>query len=145
MTVGENLALGAFASGWRERHQRMDRVLSIFPKLAERRKQLASTLSGGERQMVSIGIGLMSEPKMLMLDEPTLGLAPKIREELSQTIRSLAATGVTLMIVDQDLEFLQMSTQRSYLLEGGRIVLETDLSKEISDTEILKHYFGSPA
>ena len=95
--------------------------------------------------MVSIGIGLMSEPKMLMLDEPTLGLAPKIREELSHTIRSLAATGVTLLIVDQDLEFLQMSTQRSYLLEGGRIVLETDLSKEISDTEILKHYFGSPA
>lgn len=145
MTVEENLALGAFASGWRERHQRMDRVFSIFPKLAERRNQLASTLSGGERQMVSIGIGLMSEPKMLMLDEPTLGLAPKIREELSHTIRSLAATGVTLLIVDQDLEFLQMSTQRSYLLEGGRIVLETDLSKEISDTEILKHYFGSPA
>lgn len=143
MTVEENLALGAFASGWRERHQRMGRVFSIFPKLAERRKQLASTLSGGERQMVSIGIGLMSEPKMLMLDEPTLGLAPKIKEELSLTIRSLAATGVTLLIVDQDLEFLQMSTQRSYLLEGGRIVLETDLSKEISDTEILKHYFGS--
>jgi len=142
MTVEENLGLGAFVSGWRERRQLMERVFLTFPKLAERRRQLASTLSGGERQMVSIGIGLMSEPKMLLLDEPTLGLAPKIRGELSLTIRNLAATGVTLLVVDQDLEFLQLSTQRSYLLEGGRIVMETDLSKEISNTEILKHYFG---
>lgn len=145
MSVEENLALGAYSAGWKDRHRRMERVFSLFPKLAERRAQSSRTLSGGERQMVSIGIGLMAEPKLLMLDEPTLGLAPKVKEELAAAIGAIATTGVSLLIVDQDVEFLLSLTSKLYLLESGRVALETSPEGDFDDREVFKLYFGGAA
>lgn len=145
MTVEENLALGAYSLGWRDRQRRMQRVFELFPKLADRRAQGARTLSGGERQMVSIGIGLMAEPSLLMLDEPTLGLAPKVKEELAAAIGTIAASGVSLLVVDQDVEFLMALTKKLYLLESGRIAFEAGPDSDFDDDEVLKLYFGGAA
>ena len=146
MSVEENLALGAFSgSGWSSRTQHMADVFELFPKLAERRSQLARTLSGGERQMVSIGIGMMSKPRMLLLDEPTLGLAPRVKDELAEAIRKITASGVTLLLIDQDIDFLLQLTQRLYLLERGSIVLERRSDEPVDDQEILSIYFGTSA
>lgn len=143
LTVQENLNLGAYAGvAWKERRERMSAVFATFPKLKDRLSQEASTLSGGERQMVSMGIGLMAQPKMLLLDEPTLGLAPRVKEELMEAISVVASTGVTLLVVDQDIEFLLGLTDRLYLLEGGRIALETSSQSAFDDRDILSIYFG---
>jgi branched-chain amino acid transport system ATP-binding protein len=146
MSVEENLSLGAFSrDGWKDREERMAEVFGLFPKLADRRGQLARTLSGGERQMVSIGIGIMSRPRMLLLDEPTLGLAPRVKDELSDAIGKIADSGVTLLLIDQDIEFLIQLTQRLYLLERGSIVLERKSDELLDDQEILSIYFGKNA
>lgn len=145
MSVEENLALGAYSAGWRDRRRRMERVFSLFPKLADRRSQGARTLSGGERQMVSIGIGLMAEPRTLLLDEPTLGLAPKVKEELAGAIGAIASTGVTLLLVDQDVEFLMKLTDKLYLLESGRVALETNPDGDFNDSDVFELYFGGTA
>lgn len=145
MTVEENLALGAYSGGWRDRRRRMDRVFALFPKLADRREQAARTLSGGERQMVSIGIGLMAEPRLLMLDEPTLGLAPKVKEELATAIAAIGDTGVSILLVDQDVEFLLALTTKLYLLESGRVALETNPEGDFNDREVFNLYFGGGA
>jgi branched-chain amino acid transport system ATP-binding protein len=142
MTVEENLGLGAYSIGWRERRHRMERVFRLFPKLKDRRAQGARTLSGGERQMVSIGIGLMADPVLLMLDEPTLGLAPRVKEELATAIGKIASSGVSLLVVDQDIEFLMALTRKLYLLESGRIAFETGPDSDFDDDEVLKLYFG---
>ena len=143
MSVEENLALGAYAGGsWKDRRALMDVVFTHFPKLKDRLRQEARTLSGGERQMVSIGIGLMGRPRMLLLDEPTLGLAPRVKEELAAAIADICQSGVTLLLVDQDIEFLLGLTDRLYLLEGGRVALEAESQAEFDDREILSIYFG---
>jgi branched-chain amino acid transport system ATP-binding protein len=146
MTVAENLLLGAYSSrAWRARHANLSKVFALFPKLEQRQKQLCRTLSGGERQMVSIGIGLMGAPSLLMLDEPTLGLAPKIKDELAEAITEIAASGVTMVVVDQDIELLLAFCQRLYFVENGLVSLETQEGAQIDRQQILEMYFGAAA
>ena len=144
MTVLENLMLGAYSSrAWPVRRASLANVFALFPKLEQRQQQLCRTLSGGERQMVSIGIGLMGLPSLLMLDEPTLGLAPKIKDELAQAISEIAASGVTMLVVDQDIELLLEVCQRLYFIENGEVSLETQEGAQIDRRQILEMYFGT--
>jgi branched-chain amino acid transport system ATP-binding protein len=144
MTVRENLLLGAYSPrAWGERQATLKRVFALFPKLQQRQSQLARTLSGGERQMVSIGMALMGLPRLLMLDEPTLGLAPKIKDELAAAISAIVATGVTMLVVDQDIELLLGVCQRLYYIENGRVSLETKEGERIDRRQILEMYFGT--
>jgi branched-chain amino acid transport system ATP-binding protein len=144
MTVVENLTLGAYSKrSWDKRSENLQKVFDLFPRLGERKNQLALTLSGGERQMLSIGVGLMGMPSLLLLDEPSLGLAPKIKDELAQTIAAIAQSGVAMIIVDQDIELLLSLCKRLYLIEKGRVSLETHDNKSIQQNEILDMYFGN--
>jgi branched-chain amino acid transport system ATP-binding protein len=146
MTVLEALTLGAYAKrAWGVRRSTIERVFALFPRLAERRHQQCNTLSGGERQMAAIGAGLMSCPRLLMLDEPTLGLAPKIRADLAKAILAIAETGVGLLVVDQDIDMLLGLCDRLYLIEQGRVALEVADPNQIQHQDVLKRYFGSAA
>ncbi|HWJ72269.1 MAG TPA: ABC transporter ATP-binding protein [Kaistia sp.] len=146
MTVLEALTLGAYSRrAWPRRRATMEQVFSLFPRLAERRAQRCNTLSGGERQMAAIGAGLMGCPKLLMLDEPTLGLAPKLRAELAQAIHAIAATGVGLLVIDQDIDMLLGLCDRLYLIEQGRVALDVVDRSSIQHQDVLKRYFGSAA
>jgi branched-chain amino acid transport system ATP-binding protein len=143
MTILENLMLGAYSSrAWPHRKENLERVFELFPILKTRSSQLARTLSGGQRQMASIGIGLMSMPKLLMLDEPTLGLAPKVKDELAAAINEIAETGVSMVLVDQDVELLLSLCERLYLVERGTVSLETKRGEMISQEDVLEMYFG---
>jgi branched-chain amino acid transport system ATP-binding protein len=143
MSVEENLRLGAYQRRLRAGHREtMEEVFALFPRLAERRRQLCRTLSGGERQMVSIGVGLMARPKLLMLDEPTLGLSPKLKEELSQAIVTISAAGMPLLLVEQDVKFLLALTTRFYLLHEGRMEREFAAGDALDNREIMDMYFG---
>ena len=142
MTVLENLHFGAYPKkSWSRRRERLDKVFDLFPRLEERKNQRCSTLSGGERQMLAIGIGLMARLKVLMLDEPTLGLAPLMKDILSEAIARITAEGVPLVLVEQDVEFMMELTDRIYLIEGGRVALESTPA-EVNEQEILDMYFG---
>jgi branched-chain amino acid transport system ATP-binding protein len=146
MTVIETLTLGAFPNhAWVQRNNKLQEVFEIFPRLAERRHQNCNTLSGGERQMTAIGVGLMGCPKLLMLDEPTLGLAPRIRQELAEQIGRVAQTGVTLVIVDQDVDLLLKLCPRLYLIEQGTVSLEIKDRDELSHQDVINRYFGNAA
>jgi branched-chain amino acid transport system ATP-binding protein len=146
MTVFEVLTLGAYSKrAWERRHQTIEQVFDIFPRLAERRHQRCSTLSGGERQMAAIGAGLMGCPKLLMLDEPTLGLAPKLRSGLTKAIHAIAETGVGLLVVDQDIDMLLGLCSRLYLIEQGRVALDVEDRDQIRHKDVLQRYFGRAA
>jgi len=146
MTVLEALTLGAYRrEAWSHRKASLDNVFSIFPRLAERRSQHCRTLSGGERQMAAIGVGLMGMPRLLMLDEPTLGLAPKIRQELARQIALVARTGVSLIVVDQDVDLLLSLCPRLYLIEKGVVALDIQDRNELKHQDIIQRYFGSAA
>ncbi|WP_282153422.1 ABC transporter ATP-binding protein [Ruegeria atlantica] len=126
MTVLENLQLGAYLSGARAQEaQNLDRIFTLYPRLAERRKQLCRSLSGGEAQMVALGRGLMSNPSLLAIDEPSLGLAPNLTEMMLKTVSQLNKDGLTVLIVEQSLALLQGMIDRVYSIEEG-IVRETD-------------------
>jgi len=142
MTVEENLYLGSQLRRARaHRGENLERMYSLFPRLAERRRQQAGTLSGGEQQMVAISRALMSEPKLLMLDEPSLGLSPKLTEQTLAAVREIART-VTVMIVEQKvMEGLEIS-DRGYVIEHGRLVKEGPASQLISDPGIREAYLG---
>lgn len=146
MAVGETLELAAFTprarAGWRAR---LGEVHSLFPRLAERRGQQARTLSGGERQMLSIGCALMCAPRLLILDEPTLGLSPRLKGELRDAIAAIATRGMPLIVVEQDVEFLLALTQRLYLIEGGEVGREIDRAQTLDHAEIMAMYFGEAA
>lgn len=146
LTVRENLLLAARAqkAGSAEK-ERLERVEAIFPRVAERRNQRCRTLSGGERQMVAIGVGLMAAPRLLMLDEPTLGLSPKLKEELGSAIEAVVATGLSLLLVEQDIQFLAKLTDRLLMIEQGRLRLELDARSGIDEAGIMDHYFGRHA
>ena len=145
MSVMENLAAGAFTrAAWARRKETLEQVFAVFPKLAERRRQLARTLSGGERQMLAIGAGLMARGRVLMLDEPTMGLSPLIREELAGAIDRIITDGPGLILVEQDFEFLSRLTNRFYLIEEGRVALEGDPA-DADNTQLIKMYFGGVA
>ena len=143
LTVIENLRLGAYCRRARPvREQNLARVFELFPRLAERRKQLSRTLSGGERQMLAIGVGLMSVPSVLMLDEPTLGLAPKLKDELLEAIGKISKGGVPLVLVEQDVEFLVSLTDRLCMINHGAVTLNVTADERLDHAEIMQMYFG---
>jgi len=142
MTVEENLYLGSQLRRARaHRPQNLERMYALFPRLAERRRQLAGTLSGGEQQMVAISRALMSEPKLLMLDEPSLGLSPKLTEQTLAAVREIAKS-LTVMIVEQKvMEGLEIS-DRGYVIEHGKLVKEGAAAQLIADPSIREAYLG---
>ncbi len=143
LTIGECLALGAYTPRARaEEEVNRERTLKIFPKLGERWRQKVRTLSGGERQMVSIGTALMSSPRMLILDEPTLGLAPKIKEELCRAVLDISAGGIPLVVVEQDVEFLLELSQHLYLINHGQVAAEIKPGETMDHSDIMALYFG---
>ena len=143
MTVLENLEMGAFARNDRQTiEDDFDRVLALFPRLKERVAQVAGTLSGGEQQMLAIGRGLMARPKILLLDEPSMGLAPVLVEVIFQTIRNINAQGVTILLVEQNALMALRIARRGYILETGRIV-HTDQAERLRQNDLVrKSYLG---
>jgi branched-chain amino acid transport system ATP-binding protein len=127
MTVHENLLVGAHTLGSRALiHRQLDRVLQLFPALAERRSQIAGTLSGGEQQMCAIGRAIMSAPRLMLIDELSLGLAPVVVERLAQALAQIRQSGATIVLVEQDLDLAFKMADRSYVLQRGRIVRHLD-------------------
>jgi len=138
LSVLENLELGAYTKGARAvREETMAYVFKLFPRLHERRMQLAGTLSGGEQQMLAIGRGLLSKPKLLILDEPSLGLAPFLVDEVFETIQKINREGTTILLVEQNVNYGLAISNRGYVLETGRIVL-SGTGKELLDDEHVK-------
>ncbi len=143
MTVRENLELGAFTQrAQRERRAQLDRVYNIFPRLFERERQLAGSLSGGEQQMLALGRALMGLPRLLLLDEPSLGLAPKVVEAIFSILAELHREGMSLFIVEQNVQAVLTLAQRAYILEGGRIVGEGEGQRLLQDDHIRAAYLG---
>ncbi len=143
LTVAECLALGAYSRRARSRERdSRDKVIAIFPKLEERWRQKVRTLSGGERQMVSIGTALMGCPSLLLLDEPTLGLSPKLKEDLCAAIRAISRDGVPLVVVEQDVEFLLELSTHLYLINHGEVASEIRPGQAMNHAEIMSIYFG---
>ncbi|RUX25496.1 ABC transporter ATP-binding protein [Mesorhizobium sp. M7A.F.Ca.US.011.01.1.1] len=143
LSIADCMALGAYSPRARP-HEAENRakVIKLFPKLAERWRQRVRTLSGGERQMVSIGTALMSHPRLLILDEPTLGLAPKIKDELCASVMDISRGGVPLIVVEQDIEFLLELTQQLYLVNHGAVATEIKPGESLDHGEIMSMYFG---
>jgi branched-chain amino acid transport system ATP-binding protein len=139
MTVLENLELGAYRS---RENIRMERVFELFPRLAERRRQLAGTMSGGEQQMLAIGRALMARPKMLLLDEPSTGLAPKVVAELYRNLSRLKSAGLTIIVTEQQVTLALSLTDRAYVLEQGSIRMSGRSRELAGDASIRKAYLG---
>jgi branched-chain amino acid transport system ATP-binding protein len=142
MSVRENLDLGCYARARARREQNRARVFGIFPRLAERQSQSAGTLSGGEQQMLAIGRGLMAEPKLLILDEPSLGLSPLLVEELFTLIRNINAQGIALLLVEQNVVQSLEVAQRAYVLDNGMIVLQGSAADVRNDPNLKRAYLG---
>ena len=143
MTVDENLRIGAFlCADRREVRRRIDHVYSVFPKLEQRATQIASTMSGGEQQMVAIGRSLMGNPKLLLLDEPSLGLAPIMVAEMFQAIEKIKKDGTTILIVEQNVSQTLSISDRAYVLENGQIGLTGKASELLNDPHMRKAYLG---
>ena len=145
MSVEDNLLLGGFSRwrrGLRDQAQRMDEVFAIFPRLRERRPQMASTLSGGERQMLAIGRALMARPRLLLLDEPSLGLAPLIVREVLQVVAGLRDHGVSVLLVEQNARAALKVADRAYVLEMGAVALSGAARDLLHDRRIIDTYLG---
>ncbi|QND58656.1 ABC transporter ATP-binding protein [Mesorhizobium huakuii] len=143
LSIADCMALGAYSARARPHEaENREKVIKLFPKLAERWRQRVRTLSGGERQMVSIGTALMSHPRLLILDEPTLGLAPKIKYELCASVMDISRGGVPLIVVEQDIEFLLELTQQLYLVNHGAVATEIKPGESLDHGEIMSMYFG---
>lgn len=145
MSVEDNLRLGAFMRhrlGHRDHEQTMDDVFLRFPRLKERRQQHAGTLSGGERQMLAVGRALMAKPRLLLLDEPSLGLAPLIVREIFRVIADLKKTGVSILLVEQNARAALQVADYAYVLETGEIALEGPSSQLIDDPKVVESYLG---
>ena len=146
MTVEDNLVLGAFRQvrlrrrDWRTQ---IDTVYQLFPRLLERRTQLAGTLSGGERQMLAVGRALMARPRLLMLDEPSLGLAPLVVQEIFRTVSALRATGVTILLVEQNARAALEVADHGYVLEMGSVSLEGPARQLAGDARVIDTYLGA--
>jgi branched-chain amino acid transport system ATP-binding protein len=142
LSVRENLELGAYLRGRADLHEDFDRVYGLFPRLYERRKQLAGTLSGGEQQMVAMGRALMSRPKLLLMDEPSMGLAPILVERSFEIIQQVHEAGVAMLIVEQNANVSLSIADRGYVLSTGRIVLEGKADALLAHDELRKAYLG---
>jgi branched-chain amino acid transport system ATP-binding protein len=142
MTVRENLEMGAFLEDTRRLDEDMARVFAMFPVLEERNKQLGGTLSGGEQQMLAIGRALMSRPKLLLLDEPSLGLAPIIVSRIFKIIEEINRQGTTILLVEQNAKAALRLASRAYVMESGRIVMQGPASRLANDPGIKKAYLG---
>jgi len=143
MSVQENIDLGCYTPrARREKRRTLEQVLSLFPVLKTRLKQLAGTLSGGEQQMLAIARSLMALPRLLVLDEPTLGLAPLLVSQVFDTIRTINQQGVTILLVEQNVRHALLLANRGYVLENGRIVLEGSGAELLADQRLKKAYLG---
>jgi branched-chain amino acid transport system ATP-binding protein len=143
LTVKENLELGSYVAAARaHRRQSLERVLGLFPRLAERQRQAAGTMSGGEQQMLAIGRALMARPRILMLDEPSLGLAPIIVQEIFRIIAEINRLGTTVLLVEQNTRQALSLSRRGYVLENGRIALEGSGAELLGNEHVRRAYLG---
>jgi len=141
-TVLENLQIGAYTRGKSSFGAELDFVFQMFPRLKERQKQYAGTLSGGEQQMLAIGRALMTKPKLLLLDEPSMGLAPKIVEQILENIRAINQAGVTVLLVEQNAAMALAISRRGYVLETGSVILEGKASELAGNDLVRQAYLG---
>ncbi len=142
MTVQENLEMGAYTQKLNNVSADLDRVFNQFPRLKERRKQIAGTLSGGEQQMLAMGRALMSRPKLLMLDEPSMGLAPILVEQIFEIIQTLHQDGTTILLVEQNAQMALSVASRAYVLETGSVMLSGTGAELAQDDRVRKAYLG---
>lgn len=142
MTVEENLEMGAFTRDKKEIDESIEDVYAKFPRLKERRKQIGGTLSGGEQQMLAMGRGLMSKPELLMLDEPSMGLAPLLVEQIFEIIQELNKAGKTILLVEQNAQMALSIAHRGYVLETGKIVSADSAENLLNDEAVKKAYLG---
>jgi branched-chain amino acid transport system ATP-binding protein len=143
LTIEENLAMGAYIREDRAAiRQDIERVFTLFPRLKERRSQTAGTLSGGEQQMLAIGRALMSRPKLLLLDEPSMGLAPLMVQKVFETIIAVSREGVTILLIEQNARLALEVSDRGYVMESGEITLEGDAAKLLHDPKVRAAYLG---
>jgi branched-chain amino acid transport system ATP-binding protein len=145
LSVEENLAMGAYARSDPGVAADRARVLELFPRLAERRAQIAGTLSGGEQQMLAIGRALMSRPKLLALDEPSMGLAPMAARRIMEVVRDINRAGVTLLLVEQNAQSALALAHRAYVMESGTITLSGDARALLADPRVREAYLGETA
>jgi len=143
MTVEENLAMGGFFATREQYQQRLQRVFELFPRLKERRAQRSGTMSGGEQQMLAIGRALMSQPRLLLLDEPSLGLAPIIIQQIFDTIQQLREEGMTIFLVEQNANQALKLADRGYVLENGHVVLEDSGAALLANEAVRSAYLGA--
>jgi len=143
LTVAENLAMGAYIRNDKAAIARdFDRAYALFPRLAERRGQLSGTLSGGEQQMLAMARALMGRPRLLLLDEPSMGLAPLMVQKIFETVRTVAAEGVTMLLVEQNARLALETSSRAYVMESGCIVLADDAKSLLSNPQVRHAYLG---
>ncbi len=142
LNVRENLELGSFLRGAPRRARNLDRVVAIFPRLQERFTQLAGTLSGGEQQMLAIGRGLMSEPELLIMDEPSLGLSPLLVEEMFTLIQRLNAEGQSILLMEQNAVQTLAIAHRAYIIENGQVAMKGKAADMLGDPDLRKNYLG---
>ena len=144
LTVQENLQMGAYSRiDQHQIAQDLERMFGLFPRLAERKEQLAGTLSGGEQQMVAMARALMSRPKLLMLDEPSMGLAPMMVAKIFDTIRDISAQGVSILLVEQNARLALQTAQRGYVLESGKIALSGAAGELLGSAAVQRAYLGA--
>jgi branched-chain amino acid transport system ATP-binding protein len=142
MSVRENLEMGAYARGREDLSSEFDRVMQLFPVLEERLKQAGGTLSGGEQQMLAIGRALMSRPKLLLLDEPSMGLAPMLVQRIFDIIKEINAQGTPILLIEQNAHMALQTAHRGYVIETGEIVLHDDARTLLGNDEVRKAYLG---
>ena len=143
MSVSENLEMGAYSKRvWKHKQETLDEVYQLFPILKSRQRQLARTLSGGEQQMVAIGRGLMSRPRLCIIDEPSSGLAPKVVDEIFEIIQRLRDQGIAIFLIEQNVQQTLEIAERAYVLENGRVIQAGESEKLLEEEFIKKAYLG---